>query len=150
MKLRKLLANACAHLSIVWSLMLLTFYITDRYNPAMTFIDHDMTKGLIVLLSLTTLICGIGLLSQKRQGRLLLRVTASVLAMLSAVTALALLVLDYSMVKRFEAGVSKIAPLLFTNDFTKAALAVLAITSIAAAIILIAISRQTSEKEELS
>lgn len=148
MNVRKLFANACAHLSIVWSLMLLTFYITDRYNPAMTFIDHDMTKGLIALLSLTTVICVLSLLLGKGLRHPALRTVAGIPAGLSAVAALVLLVLDYSMVYRFEAGLSKVAPLLFTNDYTKAALALLAITSIAAAVLLITEYRQTPRQEE--
>ncbi len=145
MKIWKLTSNACAHLSIVWSLMLLTFYITDRYNPAMAFIDHDMTKGLIILLSLTTLICAGGLLFENRKNCRLLRALSSILAGLSALTALTLVVLDYSMVKRFEAGLSRVAPLLFTNDYTKGALALLAVTSIVAAILLIVVQRSASE-----
>ncbi|MBO5779423.1 MAG: hypothetical protein J6R82_07635 [Clostridia bacterium] len=145
MKIWKLASNTCAHLSIVWSLMLLTFYITDRYNPAMAFIDHDMTKGLIVLLSLTTLICVGELLFENRKNRRLLPAISSILAGLSAPAALILIVLDYSMVKRFEAGLSRVAPLLFTNDYTKGALALLAVTSIAAAISLIVLHRSASE-----
>lgn len=34
------------HLCIVISLMLLIFFVTDRFNSAMAFINHAMTKRL--------------------------------------------------------------------------------------------------------
>ncbi len=147
MKFWKLLSNACAHLSIVGSLMLLTFYVTDRFNSAMAFIDHDMTKGLVFILSLITLICVGGLFFDRNQGALALRVALGGAAGLSALTAVTLLVLDHSMVERFEADLSNVAPLLFTNDYTKAALALLAVTSIAAALLLIVLRRRAAGRE---
>lgn len=39
------------HAIIVLSLMMITFYITDRYNRAMAFINNDITKALILVLA---------------------------------------------------------------------------------------------------
>jgi hypothetical protein len=36
-----------SHFLVAGSIMLLTFFVTDRFNPAMAFIDHPMTKWLL-------------------------------------------------------------------------------------------------------
>lgn len=40
------------HLCLILSLMMITFVITDRYNRAMAFINNDITKSLLLVLSI--------------------------------------------------------------------------------------------------
>ena len=149
MRIWKLLSNACAHLSIVGSLMLLTFYVTDRFNSAMAFIDHDMTKTLVAILSVLVLAVDVWLIrSAGWQKRGFLRYGVSIASGLTAIAAFSLLVLDHSMVERFEAGLSKEPPLLFTNDHVKLVLAVLAVLAIVAGIWLIVTDRKYDLPEE--
>lgn len=49
------------HLSLILSLMLLTFYVVDRFNTAMAFINHPMTKALIGALVLFDLLSAVRL-----------------------------------------------------------------------------------------
>ncbi|MBQ8288212.1 MAG: hypothetical protein IJX76_05505 [Clostridia bacterium] len=131
MKIWKMISNACAHLSIVWSLMLLTFYVTDRYNDKMAFINHDMTKGLVTVLAASTLVCAVYLLLLRGRA-LLLRLCLSIPASLAAIASAVLLAVD-RIVPRY---------ILFTYDDVKAVLAVLAVTSIAASLLLIVLDRR--------
>ncbi|MBQ8382670.1 MAG: hypothetical protein IJX47_05630 [Clostridia bacterium] len=125
------IANICAHLSIVWSLMLLTFYVTDRYNDKMAFINHDMTKGLMALLTLTSLVCAAYLLLIRGWGlplRLCFGIPVGIAALASAV----LLTVDGVMPQY----------ILFTYDSVKAVPALLAVTSVAASLALIVWDRR--------
>lgn len=148
MKIFRTVSVVCAHLSLVWGLMILTFYITDRYNSAMAFIDHDMTKGLLVLLSLSVLTVAAWLIKTAHwKCQYLLRLVVSISAALSAVATLSLLVLDRSMINRFESGLSKEPPLLFANDNVKLVLAALAALAIVESIWLIVSHRKRSSNE---
>ncbi len=49
-----------AHLSVIFSLMLLAFLITDRFNSAMAFVNHPLTKALVALLAAVALGCAVG------------------------------------------------------------------------------------------
>ncbi len=126
--------HICAHLSVIWSLMLLTFYVTDRYNTAMAFINHDMTKGLTVFLAVGTAVSALGLLLHKWAGkrRLLLRLCFALPALLTALASAVLVAIDRA-VPRY---------ILFTYDSVKGVLALLAVTSIAASILLIVLGRK--------
>lgn len=44
-----------AHLNVIFAGMFLTFFIIDRFNPAMCFIDNDISKWLLCCFSLTAL-----------------------------------------------------------------------------------------------
>ena len=44
------------HILTVLSLMMITFYITDRQNRAMAFINNDITKALLLVMSVLVLI----------------------------------------------------------------------------------------------
>lgn len=142
-------ALCCAHLSLVQGLMLLTFYITDRYNTAMAFINHDMTKTLAAILSV--LVMGVSawlIVAGGLQGCKILRIIVGGLAGLASLTALSLLVLDHSMISRFEQGLSTQPPLLFTDPRVKLALAVLAVTAVLAGLWLIVTDRKAAPVEE--
>ncbi|MGM9648181.1 MAG: hypothetical protein ACI3YH_08635 [Eubacteriales bacterium] len=149
MRIWKTISNICAHLSVIWSLMLLTFYITDRYNTAMAFINHEMTKGLVAVLSLSVLLCVGRLLTDRQLGFYSLRWVSGILAALFALASASLLILDHSMADRFEKGLSDTPPLLFTGDAVKAVLAWLAVTAIFAAIVLIVLDRRMAGKEQV-
>lgn len=149
MKTYRLASIGSAHLSLIGGLMLLTFYVTDRFNSAMAFIDHDMTKTLVAILSVLVLTVDVWLiLSAKWQKRSFLRYGVSITSGLTAIAAFSLLVLDHSMVERFEAGLSKEPPLLFTNDLVKLVLAALAVLAIVAGIWLIVTDRKYDQPEE--
>lgn len=149
MKIYQKLALGCAHLSLVGGLMLLTFYITDRYNSAMAFIDHPMTKTLVAILSVLVLAVSAWLIVSGRwQKRGVLRYIVSIISGLSAVASFSLLVLDHSMTRRFEQGLSKEPPLLFQSPDVKLVLAALAVLAAVAGIWLIATDRKYGKAEE--
>ena len=50
------LAGLLPHMTLILSLMVLTFVITDRYNRAMAFINNDLTKALLFLLALLVIV----------------------------------------------------------------------------------------------
>ncbi len=50
------LAGFLPHVCLILSLMMLTFVITDRYNRAMAFINNDITKALLYVLTLLVII----------------------------------------------------------------------------------------------
>lgn len=43
------------HLVIILSVMILTFFVIDRFNEAMAFLNNDITKCLAALLALLSL-----------------------------------------------------------------------------------------------
>lgn len=49
--LRKLLP----HVNIILGLMFITFFIVDKFNGAMNFIDNDISKGLLLLFALVSI-----------------------------------------------------------------------------------------------
>ena len=46
-KILQLLLNLLPHMNIVLSIVLLTFFVVDRFNRAMSFIDNDITKWML-------------------------------------------------------------------------------------------------------
>lgn len=44
------------HLCIILSLMMLTFFVVDIYNPGMNFVGNDAFKILLVIYSVATII----------------------------------------------------------------------------------------------
>ena len=55
------------HLAIILSGMYLVLFAIDRVNRAMFFIDNNITKWLLVILSLVTIVNAILLLAQQRK-----------------------------------------------------------------------------------
>ena len=47
------------HLAIVLSLMTITFFVIDRFNDAMAFLNNDITKFLVLVLSGIALYFGV-------------------------------------------------------------------------------------------
>ena len=43
------------HITLILSLMLITFFVIDRFNEAMAFLNNDITKALVLVLSLICL-----------------------------------------------------------------------------------------------
>lgn len=59
-KILRSLFYALSHLLVATSLTLMTFCVVDRINPAMAFIDHPMSRGLMLAFSLAVIvICAI-------------------------------------------------------------------------------------------
>ncbi len=44
------------HITLILSLMLVTFFVIDRFNEAMAFLNNDITKFLVLILSLICLV----------------------------------------------------------------------------------------------
>ena len=125
------------HLSLILSLMLLTFAITDRFNSAMAFINHPMTKHLICVLSVFNLLSAVRLcLVNHPSGRPFRLIIAIGWGLVSLLTA-GLLIFDY------------ISPsyILFTKDIVKLHLCLLAAASVLCSILLIAVQRKAVLKE---
>ncbi len=55
------------HLAIVLSLMIVTFFIIDRFNDAMAFLNNDITKILVLILSLFALIFAVREILRRHQ-----------------------------------------------------------------------------------
>ncbi len=55
------------HVSIIISLMMLTFFVIDRINPYMQFIDHPMTKWLLAIFSVSSFVTACLLIARQRQ-----------------------------------------------------------------------------------
>lgn len=48
----KTLLRFLPHLVLIFSVMMLTFFVIDRINVAMAFLDNDLTKILLAVFSL--------------------------------------------------------------------------------------------------
>lgn len=57
-----------SHLDIILGGMFLTFFIIDRFNPAMDFLGNDISKWLLCLLSADTIIVAVLSLVAIRAG----------------------------------------------------------------------------------
>ena len=137
MKLQQRILGIPPHLSLILSLMLLTFYIVDRFNTAMAFINHPMTKNLIGALILFNLLSSVRLALLKDQTTRLARLTDAIgWGLISLVTA-GFLIYDYLYPVQ----------ILFTKDSTKLLLCVLAIVSILSAVLAIICQRKAAVKE---
>lgn len=119
------------HFSLILSLMLLTFYITDRFNTAMAFINHPMTKSLIVVLATFNLLSAVRLAFLKEKRTRPFRLIACSAWSLISLAAAILVYID------------KVEParILFTTEGVKTLLLVLAVVSILSALVLIVLQR---------
>ncbi len=65
---RIILKNILPHLCIILSGMLLVLLAIDRVNSAMMFIDHDITKGLMCVLCIASIVNGTTLLTRRKKS----------------------------------------------------------------------------------
>ncbi len=56
------------HISIVLSGMLIVFFILDRFNPAMGYLDNSAERVVLLTLALTSTINAIQLVAHQRRG----------------------------------------------------------------------------------
>ena len=57
------------HVLIVLSVMMITFTITDRYNRPMAFINNDITKALLLVMSVLVIIQSVYLIYTLRKKK---------------------------------------------------------------------------------
>ncbi len=121
-----------AHFLVAISLTMLTFHITDRFNPTMAFIDHEMTKSLMTVFSWIIIFeCSIILVKFICDGRYALSIFPT-LAIIAAVAILCFIFADLT-------DPSKI---LFTKKAIKAAVAFEAVSGLASAVTIICFMRK--------
>lgn len=65
-KIIRLLIKALPHINIVISGMYLVFFIIDVQNSAMAFINNDITKGLLLILSIGSILSSVLLIWYQR------------------------------------------------------------------------------------
>lgn len=120
------------HLCIILSLMLLTFFVTDRFNTAMAFINHPMTKRLLVIYLLCEAFCLFLLLLRKKVRRSAAGLSLSIASILLVGIVAILLALDYALPAR----------LLLTLDIVKVTIALVAVSGILSSLVLIRLERR--------
>lgn len=125
--MKKRILGMFPHLTVVISLMILTFFVTDRFNTAMAFINHSMTKRLLVVYLLCYALCLIDLIRREKVRRSLPQICLSILSILLVGGIAILLALDFAFPAR----------LLLTFDLPKVTVALLAVSGIFSAILLI-------------
>lgn len=57
------------HILLVLSLMMITFYITDRKNRAMAFINNDITKALLLVMAILVIVESVYLIVHLRKKK---------------------------------------------------------------------------------
>lgn len=67
MKLLKGIYKLMPHISIIISVMMIVFFFIDRVNSAMAFINNDITKMLLLILSIISIINSIFLICYQRR-----------------------------------------------------------------------------------
>ena len=66
-KIMKKIFGYLPHITLVLSLMMLTLYITDRQNRAMGFINNDITKALLAVMSVLVIVESVYLIVHLRR-----------------------------------------------------------------------------------
>lgn len=69
--MKRMLKKLTAHCAIIISGMYIVFFFIDQVNPAMEFIDNEITKALLLVLSLLSILNSIFQIASER--KLLLR-----------------------------------------------------------------------------
>lgn len=64
----RLVSRTIPHISIIISGMMVVFFIIDHYNKKMRFLEDDMTKVLILVLSLCAIATAIMLIQVQRKA----------------------------------------------------------------------------------
>lgn len=58
------------HVNIILGLMFITFFIVDKFNGAMNFIGNDISKGLLLLFALVSMVnAGFVIQENRRRAR---------------------------------------------------------------------------------
>lgn len=65
--LGRLFMKALPHINIALAVTLLTFFVTDRFNRSMAFINNDITKGMLAVFCITVVIEGIAMSISNRK-----------------------------------------------------------------------------------
>ena len=63
------LRDVLPHGAIIRSLMMIVFYILDQFNDAMAFINNRITKSLLLILSIVSIINAVNLIAYHRRHR---------------------------------------------------------------------------------
>lgn len=63
------LAALLPHLTLILSLMMLTFFVIDQFNEAMAFLNNAVTKWLLCIFSVLTLILSVYSVIQAEKRR---------------------------------------------------------------------------------
>ena len=63
------LKNILPHIAIVLSLMLLVMFIIDRFNEAMAFINNDISKWLLCVLCVVSMIVALMYIGSQDKSR---------------------------------------------------------------------------------
>lgn len=124
------------HLCIIISLMLLTFFVTDRFNTAMAFINHPMTKQLLLTQVILCLLCLVMLLFRSQVRRSVPLVLLCAVCAVLALTLGAVLLIDL-VIPRL---------ILFTVDLTKVVIALTAVAGTVISLVLIRFQRRSAAR----
>ncbi len=60
--MKKAVSAVIPHLCIILSCTVLTLLVIDKFNTQMNFIDNEITKGIMIVLTLLTVICSVMLI----------------------------------------------------------------------------------------
>jgi len=63
----KLISGLLPHICIILSGMMLTLLIIDKFNTQMNFIDNAITKNLMIVLAVLTVVCSVMLICRQRR-----------------------------------------------------------------------------------
>ncbi len=64
----KTITKIIPHACIILSTMLIVFYVVDRFNTAMAFIDNKITKTLILVLGILSVLTSVMLIAFQRRA----------------------------------------------------------------------------------
>lgn len=64
----KVLARILPHVTLVLSGMLLVFFVLDRYNPAMGYLDNPGERILLLVLAVTSIVNAVLLVACQRRS----------------------------------------------------------------------------------
>ena len=64
-----MLKKVLPHICIIISVMMLTFYVIDRVNSAMSFLNNDIFKNLLLVYCLAVIATSIFLIAYNRRSR---------------------------------------------------------------------------------
>lgn len=129
---------ALSHLGIGSGLTLLTFYVVDRFNTAMAFIDHPMSKKLLLVFSVVLIVVSsVEIADIIFRRRMLPLSVLPALAVVAAVSAVCLVIVDSLEPER----------ILFTKNAVKTVFAADAVTGLGVYISYVALRRSTKGRK---
>ena len=65
----KILETILPHACIILSAMILVFYFIDKVNPAMAFINNNITKALIAIWAVCSILSSLFLIRRQRRRK---------------------------------------------------------------------------------